>query len=88
MRTERPVKMLRRAPVVGDNAPDRVRTAGASGSPRSARKRPGRAASLQSISANTRSQKWRAPNAGAPNMRRGNLAKGSRTGRNRAKPAR
>jgi hypothetical protein len=58
---------------------------GAKGDAPTARRRPGRAASLLSTSQTTRSQAWRNPTKGKPSMRRGVLAKGSRTGRNRGK---
>jgi hypothetical protein len=39
---------------------------------------------LRGTAQRTRSQSWRSPTKGTRSMRRGNLAKGSRTGRNRA----
>jgi hypothetical protein len=85
MRLDEPQKEMRRRSVVEGETNEKNLVPGASGKPRQARKRPGRAASLLSIGNNTRSQKWRNPEKGSPAMRRGNLAKGSRTGRNRAK---
>ena len=85
-RTERPAKELRRSTVDDDTAA-RVTTAGASGETRSGPRRPGRAASLRSISSRNRSQKWRSPKVGQRTRRKGNLAKGSRTGRNRTAQA-
>jgi hypothetical protein len=81
MRTERPVKEMRRMPV-GETA-ENNQVPGADGDIHGGRRRPGRAASLLSSSHNTRSQKWRAPKKGKPSMRRGVLAKGSRTGGNK-----
>jgi hypothetical protein len=85
MRVDSPQKAMRRRSVADGEADELNRTAGASGTPRQARKRPGRAASLRSIAQRTRSQKWRNPEKGPIARRRGNLAKGSRTGRNRVK---
>ena len=84
MRLDEPQKEMRRRPVAEGEFNEGNRVPGASGQPRQARKRPGRAASLLSVGNNTRSQKWRNPEKGSPAMRRGNLAKGSRTGRNRS----
>jgi hypothetical protein len=86
MRLSKPSKGLRRQPIAADGESDKHnRAAGASGIPTHAPKRPGRAAALLSASQRTRSQKWRAPEKGSPSMRRGVLAKGSRTGRNRTR---
>ena len=85
MRLAEPQKEMRRRSVADGEINEQNRTAGASGAPTHARKRPGRAASLRSIAQRTRSQKWRNPEEGPVGMRRGNLAKGSRTGRNRVK---
>jgi len=72
---------------IGDGESDEPqRAAGATGAPRHPRKRPGRAASLRGTAQRTRSQKWRNPEKGPVARRRGNLAKGSRTGKNRVKP--
>lgn len=76
---------MRRRSVVEGETDERNRVAGASGAPRSARKRPGRAASLRGTAQRMRSQKWRHPEKGPIARRRGNLAKGSRTGKNRVK---
>lgn len=84
MRVARPVKALRRTPVDVGETDDANRTEGASGQPRHSRRRPGRAASLRSSAKRTRSQRWRVPKKGSRSMRRGNLAKGSHTGKNRA----
>ena len=81
MRLDEPQKEMRRRPVV---AGETKTVAGASGLKRRGPKRPGRAASLLGTAHRTRSQKWRNPEKGSPAMRRGNLAKGSRTGRNRS----
>jgi hypothetical protein len=84
MRLDEPKKELRRRPVTEGETDEQNRAAGASGAPRRARKRPGRAASLRGTAQRTRSQSWRSPAKGKRSMRRGNLAKGSRTGRNRS----
>jgi hypothetical protein len=81
MRIERPVKTLRRAPVDAGETDESNTPPGANGNVAGTRRRPGRAASLRSSSARTRSQRWRSPKKGSRSMRRGNLAKGSRTGR-------
>jgi hypothetical protein len=85
MRTERPVKEMRRASVNIGETDENNRVPGADGDSHGGRRRPGRAASLLSSSANLRSQRWRTPKKGKRTMRRGVLAKGSRTGRNRTK---
>jgi hypothetical protein len=85
MRLDEPQKEMRRRSVAEGETNDQNRVAGASGTPTHAPKRPGRAASLRGIAQRTRSQKWRNPEKGPVGMRRGNLAKGSRTGKNRAK---
>ena len=59
LRVNRPVKALRREPIARVEADDSHRVAGASGTPRRARKRPGRAASLLTSNASKRSQRWR-----------------------------
>jgi hypothetical protein len=82
MRLDEPKKAMRRRSVNDGEIDDQRRTSGASGAPQLTRKRPGRAASLLGTAQRTRSQKWRNPSKGAPTMRRGVLAKGSRTGRN------
>ncbi len=84
MRVERPVKALRRTPVDTGEA-DQKDAPGASGQLLRGRRRPGRAASLRSSAARTRSQSWRSPKVGTRAKRRGNQAKGSRTGRNKTK---
>jgi hypothetical protein len=84
MRIERPMKALRRTPVDQGENDDANQSAGASGQATHARRRPGRAASLRSSAARTRSQRWRVPKKGKRKLRKGNLAKGSRTGRNRS----
>lgn len=83
LRLDEPTKALRRRSVTDGEIDEQNRTAGASGQPRHARRRPGRAASLRGTSQRTRSQKWRSPTKGSRSLRRGVLAKGSRTGRNR-----
>jgi hypothetical protein len=80
MRVKRPVKVMRRTAIDLGETDDANRVAGASGSASGERRRPGRAASLRSSASRTRSQSWRSPAKGARTMRRGNLAKGSRTG--------
>jgi hypothetical protein len=85
MRLAAPQKAMRRQSVAEGEINDANRAAGASGVPRHARKRPGRAASLRGTAQRTRSQNWRNPKKGAVGHRRGNLAKGSHTGRNRVK---
>lgn len=80
LRLDEPTKGMRRRSVMDGETDEQNRTAGA---PPRARARPGRAASLRGTAHRTRSQKWRNPEAGSPSMRRGNLAKGSRTGRKR-----
>lgn len=79
MRIESPVKANRNEPI--QDAEDEVTTKspGADGPGRTGRRRPGRAASLRGIANATRSQRWRNPKKGKRTMRRGNLAKGSRT---------
>jgi hypothetical protein len=59
LRTERPIKALRRESVSRGEADESNRTPGASGTMRQGRKRPGRAASLRTSNAGKRSQKWR-----------------------------
>jgi hypothetical protein len=76
---------MRRRSVDEGETDERNRAAGASGTARHGPKRPGRAASLHGTANRMRSQKWRSPGKGSPAMRRGNLAKGSRTGKNAAK---
>jgi hypothetical protein len=83
MRVKRPAKAMRRTPVDEGENDEAKRPAGATGATRYGRRRPGRAASLLSSAQRTRSQRWRTPKKGVRKMRRGNLAKGSRTGRNR-----
>jgi hypothetical protein len=83
LRLDQPQKEMRRRSVTEGETDEQNRAAGASGSPRHARKRPGRAASLRGTAQRTRSQKWRNPEKGPVAMRKGNLAKGSRTGKNR-----
>lgn len=83
MRIERPVKDLRRTPVDVGESDESNAPAGANGRIKRGPRRPGRAASLLSSGARTRSQRWRSPKKGPRSMRKGNLAKGSRTGRNR-----
>lgn len=83
LRTERPIKALRQQSVNVGETDENNRVPGAEGTPRTTRKRPGRAASLRGSAAHVRSQRWRSPKKGPRRMRRGNLAKGSRTGRNR-----
>ena len=85
MRLDEPTKAMRRRSVADGEINEPNRAAGASGVPLHARKRPGRAASLRGTAQRNRSQKWRHPEKGAVAMRRGNLAKGSRTGKNRVK---
>lgn len=77
------MKALRRTPVDEGENDEVNRSAGASGAINHAPRRPGRAAALRSSSARTRSQSWRSPKKGPRTMRKGNLAKGSHTGRNR-----
>jgi hypothetical protein len=84
MRPDAPKKELRRRAVT-EGETEQNRVAGASGNPRSGPKRPGRAASLLGTAQRTRSQKWRSPLKGSRTMRRGVLAQGSRTGRNRSR---
>lgn len=84
MRLDEPQKELRRRGVEEGETNEGNRVAGASGEPAHGRKRPGRAASLRGTAQRTRSQSWRSPTKGTRTKRRGNLAKGSRTGRNRA----
>jgi hypothetical protein len=80
MRVEQPVKDLRRTPVdIGET--DQPNPPGAGGQISRGRKRPGRAASLRSSASRVRSQRWRSPRKGKRTMRKGNLAKGTRTGR-------
>jgi hypothetical protein len=81
MRLDEPKKEMRRRSVAEGETDEQNRVAGASGSPRHGRKRPGRAASLRGTSQRTRSQRWRSPTKGTRSKRRGVLAKGSRTGR-------
>ena len=83
MRVDNPGRAMRRRSVSECETNETNRAAGASGAPSHARKRPGRAASLRGTAQRTRSQKWRNPEKGPIARRRGNLAKGSRTGRNR-----
>jgi hypothetical protein len=85
MRLKEPQKEMRRRSVVEGETNEQNRVAGATGAPSHKRKRPGRAASLLGTAQRTRSQKWRNPEKGPVGMRRGNLAKGSRTGKNRVK---
>jgi hypothetical protein len=85
MRLDAPKKELRRRAVTEGETDEQNRVAGASGNRRSGPKRPGRAASLLGIAQRTRSQKWRSPSKGSRTMRRGVLAQGSRTGRNRSR---
>ena len=80
MRTERPNKRLRQTSVAVGEIDEPNRTAGASGQ-KAKRRRPGRAASLLTIAATKRSNRWRNPEKGGPDRRRGNLAKGSHTSR-------
>jgi len=84
MRVNQPVKAMRRMPVdTGET--DQTNDAGATGTVGRGRRRPGRAASLLSSANRTRSQRWRVTKQASPSKRRGTLAKGSRTGRNRTK---
>lgn len=85
MRLGQPRKEVRRQSITEGETEAQSGAAGATGAPAHTRKRPGRAASLRGTAQRTRSQKWRSPAKGSPNRRRGNLAKGSRTGRNRVK---
>lgn len=87
LRLDAPRKEVRRRAVAEGESPEPGlnRAAGATGVPAHARKRPGRAASLRGTAQRMRSQKWRHPEEGPVARRRGNLAKGSRTGRNRVK---
>ena len=85
MRLDQPQKEMRRRPVVEGETNEANLVAGASGTPRRGPKRPGRAASLLGTAQRMRSQKWRSPEQGSRSMRRGVLAKGSRTGRNRTR---
>lgn len=85
MRVDRPTKALRRTPVDQGETDDSNRPVGASGNYHRGRRRPGKAASLRSSSSRTRSQRWRVPKKGKRTMRKGNLAKGSRTARTRAR---
>jgi hypothetical protein len=78
MRTERPIKRLRRTSVAVGEIDEPNRVAGASGK-KTTRRRPGRAASIMTINATQRSNRWRNPEKGGPARRRGNLAKGSHT---------
>jgi hypothetical protein len=59
LRPDRPIKALRRQPIASGETDDANRTAGASGTPRHGRKRPGRAASLRTSNARKRSERWR-----------------------------
>ena len=79
MRVDRPSKALRRRPAAENENDRQNSTAGASGETAPKPRRPGRTASLLSAGDNLRSQKWRNPTKGAPDRRRGVLAKGSRT---------
>ena len=83
MRLERPIKALRRESVASGETDEANRVPGAAGNTRSGRRRPGRAAALRRNAASNRSQRWRNPEKGGRNMRRGNLAKGSRTAKSR-----
>jgi hypothetical protein len=85
MRLDEPQKEMRRRSVEEGQTDEENRVPGATGTPRRGRKRPGRAASLVGTGHRTRSQAWRSPAKGGGTRRRGNLAKGSRTGRNRTK---
>jgi hypothetical protein len=78
MRTERPIKAIRRTSVADGEVDEQNRVPGAAGR-RQAKRRPGRTASLLSSVATKRSNRWRNPERGGPRRRRGNLAKGSRT---------
>lgn len=84
IRLDEPRKETRRRAVSDGETEEQNHAAGANGETSHARRRPGRAAALRGISQRTRSQSWRSPTKGPRTMRRGNLAKGSRTGRNRA----
>jgi hypothetical protein len=65
MRQERPIKAMRRTPVALGETDDRNRVPGASGTKsRSARRRPGRAASLATSAQRLRSQRWRSVASG------------------------
>jgi hypothetical protein len=82
MRLDEPKKELRRRSVNDGETDEQNRTPGASSVGTHAPKRPGRAASLLGTVHRTRSQKWRSPSKEPRSMRRGVLAKGSRTGGN------
>ena len=83
IRPEEPRKELRRRSVNEGESEEQNHAAGASGQRAHVRRRPGRAASLEGISHRTRSQIWRSPAKGPRAKRRGVLAQGSRTKRNR-----
>ncbi|HUR57114.1 MAG TPA: hypothetical protein VM029_05365, partial [Opitutaceae bacterium] len=80
MRTEQPNKALRRTSVSEGEVDQQNQAPGAASKPQ-AKRRPGRTASLLTSLATKRSNRWRNPEKGGPNRRRGNLAKGTRTGR-------
>ncbi|HVS52481.1 MAG TPA: hypothetical protein VHD62_09010 [Opitutaceae bacterium] len=68
LRTTRPIKAQRRAPLAVGEVDDPRRVPGASGTPRG-RRRPGRAAALHKIAQRTRSQRWRTIAKGAVKRR-------------------
>jgi len=76
----------RRAPIVDDETTDRSRATGASGEPGHAPRRPGRAASLLSSNARSRSQKWRTVASGKL-KRRANPAERAQKIRTRSRKA-
>ena len=83
IRLDEPKKATRRRAIAEGETDEQNRAAGASGKTRTGPARPGRAAALRSIAQVTRSNRWRSPSKGPRTMRRGNLAKGSHTGRAR-----
>jgi hypothetical protein len=85
LRPDESRKATRRRSVGEGETDEQNRAAGASGESPHPPKRPGRAASLLSTTHRMRSQRWRNPEKGGGKLRRGVLAKGSRTGRKQAK---